>query len=259
MIENKLSELSIHDKLSKYYNLPYNTKDDLYLILLLYANTKCLNSEELKIYNQLVKKLTFDCKSTKNIVFIDSKNKTNWEENNPDCNSRKQWERIALRICNKYSIEIELIPLDTVCDIAYEISKKTLPCEIITAISLQQKLCNLNISVNRSKEECNIDYKLLIEKHPNCELTKKQYVSLVDEGFSYEIVSLIYDNSFKIEVDSKGKITLISPIRKYKLPEDLKINDVIFTSDKKIIHKLLSDYKLSETLKENIINELKQI
>ena len=58
MIENKLSELAVHNKLSKYYNLPYNTRDDLYLILLWYANTKCLNSDELKIYNQLIDSLS---------------------------------------------------------------------------------------------------------------------------------------------------------------------------------------------------------
>ena len=192
-------------------------------------------------------------------MFVNSVNKSIWEENNPECVNRKQWEKIALKICNKYTIEIERIPLDTVCDISFEIVKKTISCEVLTTIALQKKLCDLNITINRTKDECATDYKLLIEKHPSCNLNKKEYFCLIDSNFSFEMVSLIYDNNLSLEVDSKGKVTLISPIRRYKIPDELKVNDVIYTSDKQLIHKILQDYNISKKTKENIINELKQI
>lgn len=259
MIENKLSELGKLNKKSLYYNLPYNTTKDLNLILLSYANTSCLDSEELSVYKNYIKKLTFDCTTSKPTLFVNSVNKSIWEENNPECVNRKQWEKIALKICNKYTIEIEKIPLDTVCDISFEIVKKTISCEVLTTIALQKKLCDLNITINRTKDECATDYKLLIEKHPSCNLNKKEYFCIIDSNFSFEMVSLIYDNNLSLEVDSKGKVTLISPIRRYKIPDELKVNDVIYTSDKQLIHKILQDYNISKKTKENIINELKQI
>jgi hypothetical protein len=253
MIENKLSKLSVKNKLSLYHDLPYNTEDDLKLILLSYANTSCLKNDEVTIYKNLVKKLTFDCKSQDLLVKVNNNNKEFWEENNPECTNRKQWEKIALRICNKYTIEIEVIPINTICDIAFEISKKTISCDVLTSISLQQKLCDLNISVKRTKEECEADYKLLIEKYKDCNITKKEYLKLIDNNFSFEIISLIYDDNLKLEVDSKGKVSLISPIRKYKIPDELKLNDVVY-SNKNLIHKVLDDYNISKNIKENILN-----
>lgn len=261
MINYKLATLSEKHLKSLYYNLPYKSEEALQLILLSYANLECLTDLEKNKYNQLVKKLTFDCPvNKKTTVSIDNTNRNEWEENHPECVNRKTWEKIALRICNKYFVEIEKIPLDTVCDISFEIVKETLSCDLLLAISLQQKLCDLNISVNRTKEECATDYKLLIEKQPTCSLSKKEYMCLIDKNFSFEIINLIYNNSSTLEVDSKGNVTLISPIRKYKIPQELRLNDVIYDSkNKTLAHVILDEYNISKKTKENIINELRTI
>ena len=50
---------------------------------------------------------------------------------------------------------------------------------------------------------------LLLEKHPTCQLSKKEYITLIDSGYSFEILSGLYNNKVSLEVDSKGKTTLI--------------------------------------------------
>lgn len=258
MIENKLSEKSKDLLKSFYYKLPYTDKVVLQLLLLSYGDISCLNTTQLSKYNDKVKSLTFNCKNTTPTVNIDNSNREEWEKNHPECLNRKQWERITLKICYNYSIDIQVTPIETLCDVTFEIVKNTISCDVLTTISLQQKLCDLNISVNRSKEECASDYKILIEKYQDCNISKKEYLKLIDNNFSFEIISLIYKNNLKLEVDSKGNVSLISPIRKYKIPDELKLNDVIY-SNKNLIHKVLDDYNISKNIKENILNELKQI
>jgi hypothetical protein len=256
MILNKISYISTKVEKSLRLGVPCCNEEALILLLLNTADAKCLSKIELQQYNDIIKNLTFDCNTFTNKVKIDSINKEQWEENNPECISRKTWERIAYKICNKYQIDISIEKVDKVCDIAFEISKNIIHCDVLTLISIQQKLCNLDIKIELNKQQCNIDYKLLIEKHPTCQLSKKEYITLIESGYSFEIISGLYNNKVSLEVDSKGKVTLISPISKYKLPEDLKFKEIILDDNKNLLlpKKILEDYNINKTIKKQILD-----
>lgn len=258
MLLNKISVLS--RKIYQSLRLGNICCNDEALILLMLKNAKldCFNKEELNRYKDIVKKYTFDCTVQVNRVTVDSTNKEIWEENNPDCISRKTWERIAYKICNKYQIDISVEKIDKACDIAFEITKNTVHCDVLTLISIQQKLCDLDIKIESNKQQCNIDYKLLIEKHPTCQLSKKEYITLIESGYSFEIISGLYNNKVSLEVDSKGKVTLISPISKYNLPEDLKFKEIVLDSNKNLLlpKKILEGYNINKTIKKQILDGL---
>jgi hypothetical protein len=299
MIEQRLSELSSITKKNLYYGKTCNIEDSLYLSLLKYAVLDCLEKKELIKYNDKIKLLTFDCKKSKNKVKVNLENKEKWEENNPFCINRKQWERIALKICKKYSLDIAIEPiikycnlnleitptinevcsitfsnellekvcetsiniqqLDLICNLALDIVRNNIHCDVLTAISTQQKICELDIKNIRTKSECNIDYKLLVEKYENCNLEKNIYVELINKGFCYNTISVIYNNKLDISIDEDGDPILITPYNSYKIPKEFNFNNIVVTHQqdyKEIIDAILEDYNTSETIKKQLLNEI---
>ncbi len=257
MINNKLNELSKYNRNYLEYKIPYNNQKDLVLMMLNYGNTSCLNKKELQIYNDNITKLTFDCIKPLQEVIVNDEYKEDWEINNPNCVNRKRWEKIAYKICTKYQLQIDITKTDLMCNLAFDIVRKTISCEILTTISLHQKLCELNIKVNRTKEECETDYKLLIESFPNCNLTKKEYITLVNNNYSYEMISNTYKHNLKFEIDSKGNVKLISPIYSYILPDELKFKEVVIDREKNslvLLTKQINDYKINSNIKNLILD-----
>lgn len=261
MINSKLSEVSELVAYQLYYNFPYNCGIDLYLILLKYANTECLSKKELLKYNELVNRLTFDCNTVNKELLIDNTNREAWDLKNPNCTSRKQWEKIALKICDQYNLEITIEQIDKACEIAFDITKNIIDCEVLTSISIQQKMCELGITVDKQADKCSAEYKLLIEKYPTCNISKKEYIELLDNNYSFEIISSIYNKSLSLEVDSRGNTYLVSPISKYKINKDLKFKEVVVDSKGNLVftNKILQDYNINNIKKQQILNEIKFI
>lgn len=289
MINSKLSDISSSIANSYYYKTSYKCEEDLPLILLSKANLSCLDKYELKTYNDRLSSLLFDCKDVKKEVTVNNSNRENWEVNNPSCVSRKQWEKIALKICEKYKIEVifENITddceieidmskttiekdcevdfdvlkknMDKACDIAFDITKKIIDCEVLTAISIQQKMCELKVKVDMNKDKCHAEYKLLIEKYPDCNITKREYITLLDNNFSFEVISSIYSKKLKLEVDSNGHTYLVSPVNTYSLKNDLKFKEIVVDSQTRNItlpERIMNDYKLTNIKKQQLLNEI---
>lgn len=289
MINSKLSKLSTIIVNSLYYKTSYKCKEDLPLILLSKANPDCLDKYELKKYKGLLNTLLFDCVVSEKEVTVNNTNREDWEKNNPSCVSRKQWEKIALKICKQYKLDILLERLndncevdlqilsknnneecdlnfevnkqsmDKICDIAFDISKKIIDCEVLTAISIQQKMCEFNIKVDMNKDKCSAEYKLLIEKYPECNITKREYIKLLDTNFSFEVISSIYQKRLKLEVDSYGKTFLVSPLNKYSIDKDLKFKEIVVDNNTRDIvfpKKILNDYKIPNIKKQQLLNEI---
>lgn len=257
VINNKLNELSKYNRNHLEYKIPYNNQKDITLMLLNYADISCLNKKELQIYKDNITKLTYDCKTSLKEVTVNDDYKEQWELNNPNCVNRKRWEKIAYKICTKYQIQIDITKTDLMCNIAFDIVRNVINCEVLTTLSLHQKLCELNVVVNRTKEECETDYKLLIESYPHCNLTKKEYITLVNNNYSYEMISNTYKHNLKFEIDSKGNIKLISPIYSYSLPEELRFKEVVIDREKNslvLLTKQLNDYKINNNIKNLILN-----
>lgn len=258
MILNKISYISTKIEQSLRLGTPCCNNEALILLLLNSANLKCLNKTELVKYNDIVKTLTYDCNILTPKVIITSNNKEQWEENNPECISRKQWEKIAYKICNKYKIEISIEKINTVCDIAFEITKNIIDCDILPIISLQQKLCDLNIIFEKNTAQCKIDYLLLLEKYPTCNMSLNNYKTLNNSGYSFEMITSLYNKNVELEVDENNNIILTTPINKYILPHDIQFNGVIATSSQNVreLGTLLDSYNINEKIKKQIINEI---
>ena len=296
MINSKLSEISTIVANQLYYGFPYKCNEDLPLILLSKANTDCYNKYQLKKYKDLNQILTYDCKLPSPEVTVDNSNRDDWEITNPGCVSRKQWEKIALKICINYGLDIDnqryqelcKIPdytidkiikecnlnytidkikkscnldytiekIDKICNLAFDITKNVIPCDVLTAISVHKKTCDYNIKLTRTKDECGLDYKLLVEKNPNCNLTRKEYIYLNTCNYSYDIISQIYKNKLAIEIEN-DKVKLVTPLAKYDIGEDLNFKDIVVDNGEKcisLIPNLLKDYTLTNIQKNNILN-----
>ncbi len=255
-ILHNITDLAIkHDKSLR---LGVECNDDLLikLILLKYANYDCLNNEEISKLKGIINTITYSCIINKNRVTVDKSNKEIWESKNPECINRKTWERIAQKICNTYKIEINAEKISTNCDIAFEITKNITNCDVLTAISMQQKLCDYNISIQANENQCKIDYKLILEKYPECKLTLKEYLCLNENGFSYEIISTLYDNNVYLEVDSNNIIVLNTLYSKYELPRDLKFKEIIIKDGQlELPQRILEDFNITTKQKKQIIDE----
>jgi hypothetical protein len=98
----------------------------------------------------------------------------------------------------------------------------------------------------------------LLEKNPNCNLTVKEYIKLIDSGYSFEILSNLYDKNVRLEVSSTGQVTLISPINKYNLPKDLKFKEIVLDKNGNISfpQRILEDYNITNKIKKQLLNEI---
>ncbi len=291
---NKISEVSKKVEKGLKHGHPCCNDDAVILLMLNTAKLSCFSKKERRKYDDLIRGITFDCVSKINKVTVTDNNKNLWETNNPECISRKQWERIAYKMCYRYNIDIfleriqsptcevdfsiegkstecitdiltELIPKscdvyidttrkDTICDLAFDISKNILDCDVLTVISLQQKMCDLNIKIEPSKEQCEAEHKILIEAYPTCTLTKKQYTTLISKNYNYCGLSMIYDKGLEITVDETGECIQTS-LNSYTVGEDLKFKGVV-AKDKKTVKEILNDYKISNIIKTKITNEI---
>ena len=253
---DKICKLSY--KINKGLRLGTPCCDDEALITLLInkADVSCLNNSDLIKYNDLVKTLSFDCHIKHNKVLVTDNNKEEWERNNVECISRKQWEKIALKICNQYKIEIINEKIENTCNVSFDILKETLNCEVLTTISTLQKICDLNIIIDFNKDKCNIEYKLLLEKYPTCNLNVKEYYTLIKSGYSFEIISNLYKNKVYLEIDNKGKVNLKTHYNNYILPNDLKFKDIIIDDKNniQIVKRIIDDFNISEKTKKQILD-----
>ena len=258
-MNNKIAEVSSLIANQLYYKLPYKCGIDLHLILLQQANIDCYTSKELQKYKDIVQSLIYGCTISASEITIDNTNREQWDINNPGCTSRKQWEKIAYKICDQYRLEFIIEDINKTCDIAFDITRNIIDCEVLTSISIQQKLCSLDITVDKQADKCSAEYKLLIEKYPTCNISKREYIYLLDNSYSFEIISSIYDKSLQLEVDPYGNTHLVSPLSKYQIDKDLKFKEIIVDSNSKDLvftNKILEDYNINNIKKQQLLNEI---
>lgn len=291
---NRISEVSTKIEKGLKYGHPCCDDEALIVLLLNTANTTCFNKKQLRIYNDIIKSLKFSCDPLLTKVIVIDNGKEAWETAHPECISRKQWERIAYKICYKYNIDIfiekekedtcdlsfdiegsntecitdilidmisnscdifiETTKKEKICDLAFDISKNVIDCDVLTVISLQQKMCDLNIKIEPSKEQCEAEHKILIETYPTCTLTKKQYTALISRNYNYCGISMIFDKGLEFTVNEDTECITTS-LNTYSTNEDLKCKSVI-AKDKKTVKEILNDYKISNIIKTKITNEV---
>lgn len=266
--------MNLLTKISEFSNKAYNNISNLipfkcdgdYLILLKQVDLNCYSKDELHKYNQLVNNLTFDCKLAKEVVTVDGSNFEEWVKENPNCVGLELWERIAKQICIDYHITLNISKIDKTCplpnlnitvkdiqcNIGLEITRNIICPEVLTVISVNKYLCKTDFKVVRTIDECTIDYKLLSEKYPFLNLTKKEYFRLIDNKFSYKMIDCIYSNNLKLQLNN-DKIYLDTNYNLYDI-DSIDLEKILITKDRgaKLLIQLIEDFQI--TNKQRILN-----
>jgi hypothetical protein len=124
----------------------------------------------------------------------------------------------------------------------------------LTGISLQQQLCKYDFSIEKSIGECYYSHKILIESHPKCNLTLKDYHKLINEKYSHTLINEIYSSGLSIQITKDGVIKLQTLIDDYNLPNDITTENILLSNDCTILNNFFRDYNLPEEIKRKIMD-----
>lgn len=135
----------------------------------------------------------------------------------PACITYDSWNKFANFICG--AIGVTITAEVEKCDFVFEVSRKIIPCNVLFALSVHREMCDLKFKVNRTKDECAIDYTLLIEQVPECNLNFKTYLSYVHKhNLSFPIIKEIYSSGLTLAT-IEDDVTICTPINNYSLKE----------------------------------------
>lgn len=222
-----------------------------------------------KIYsavNSMVSRVSYHCEAN---VSVDTSNKTAWELSHPYCITRSRWEELAYVICNDLSIKFEII--DKSCDLTFDLATNTISCDTIAALSVYDKMCELNYKVSRTEKECLLDYNLLIENHPDCDIDYRLYKELIACNLSYDIINQILCDNTNLGIVN-GKPSIRTLVGDYIIGSDFSFKQVIAPSQcgdslcrtegscttdyPSFLKRLMSDYNLTKAQKEAILSKI---
>lgn len=223
---------------------------------------KCLCSQELKTIFERVERFE-KCETAATNVLIQTDE--NWVKQNLLCASREDWEQYALALCSLLRLEIRvdrLESLDTTCNIAFEITKSQKFCDILVAAAIIQHVCEIGYSLQVTKEQCKLEWKLLIEKNPECEIDLQTYISCREAGLTYDVVQLILDAGLNIQTKD-GELFLLGLLQEYKLnslfftemPPKTEETAEFYKSPKSFTEKYLRDYNINDSIIEKILSK----
>lgn len=235
-----------------------------------YNQTPCLGDTTIQNLVGLIYKNTNPApiKCSDNVQ-IDNSGVDAWLLAHPYCVTRARWEELAYRICNDLTIKFEVI--DKSCDLTFDLSTSTLSCDTVAALSLYSKMCELDYKVTRTEKECQTDYSLLLERHPDCNLTYRLYKELIECNLSYDIINQILCDNVNLNIIN-GKPTIKSIMGDYVLGSDFSFKQVLAPSkcadtlckaegsctldSAGFLKRLMSDYGLTKAQKEDILSKV---
>jgi hypothetical protein len=225
-------------------------------------NVKCLCAQDLKnIFETIERFEKCDTAATNVLVQTDE----NWVKQNLLCASREDWEQYALALCSLLKLEIRVDrqeSLDTTCNIAFEITKSEKFCDIIVAAAVIQHVCEIGYSLNVTKQQCKIEWKLLLEKNPSCNIDLKTYISCKELGLTYDVIQLILDAGLDVQTQD-GELFLIGLLQEYKLnslfftqmPANTEETSSFYKNPKAFVEKYLREYNLNESIIQKILEK----
>ena len=232
-----------------------------------YEVTPCLGDKAIQNLVGLIHKNTNPAplKCADNVQ-IDNKGVDAWLLAHPYCATRARWEELAYKICNDLSITFEVI--DKSCNLTFDLSTTTLSCDTIAALSVYDKMCELDYTITRTEKECLADYNLLIENHPDCDITYRLYKELIECNLSYDIINQILCDNVNLNIID-GKPTIKSLMGDYVIGSDFSFKQVVAPSRcadtlckaegsctmdyAGFLKRLMSDYNLTKAQKEAIL------
>lgn len=213
---------------------------------------QCLSSDKIQCIIEKVKDIV--PKSPRGVprkdLTIDDSLENLWIKSHPQCVTYNKWNKYSKILCDNLGVDLK-IELQS-CNFALEVTKKIIPCEVLLSAEVFTRATNeLNMEVSRtSAKECKIDWELLLEKTPSCDLTLDAYKELVQEGnVSFDIIKEVYGCDLELEIDKLQEpceVVLKTKLGRYKL-KDIAVSraKLIANGHKVKIDEeiLLQDYK----------------
>lgn len=223
---------------------------------------QCLCSQEINHLFETIERFEkCDTAATNVLVQTDE----NWVKQNLLCASREDWEQYALALCSLLKLEIRvdrLESLDTTCNIAFEITKSQQFCDILIATAVIQHACEIGYSLNVTKQQCKLEWELLLEKNPDCDIDLQTYISCKEAGLTYDVIQLILDAGLNIQTQD-GELFLLGLLQEYKLnslfftqmPPNTEETSSFYKDPKSFVQKYLREYNLNETIIQKILEK----
>lgn len=252
LIKNRYScdleyESSLKDKISKlntYYKILNRLKDQS-----LSGYEICLDKESLQcLIEKIIRIIGKNCVPELKDYCIDKSREDEWVVKNPYCRSYEDWEKWSKFLCEKLHLNISS-ETEKLTSLILEITQETITPNVLLAISAYTEVReNLNLKISRSDDEIKLDFKLLLEKIPSCNLNLNIYQEMIkNHKLSFDIVKTIYDEGLSLEL-TKQNVELKTPVNVYNLsqlsgeinPSYLKKFGMKTTLNKQ---DLLQDYK----------------
>lgn len=259
-IENKISELSIN-RINNYYDSNYCEDNISELILYKFLLEKyikdSLRGSECTCIENIEKLISKLFKYIPKVQDIDSNVNREaeilWIKNNVQCTSKAKWKKLAYKICHEINIDISLIPIDTLCDLAVDIHLETLSCDVIEAVSVSSVSCKNNVEVNRTDKECKLDYKILLENVKDAPSFNTYMKAVRQHHMTFDQILDIYKSGAKLEEGSNGCM-LTTQLRSYPLSElsfkgyfeSEKVDNGLIKPKPSNIKKYTQDYKQTQ-------------
>ena len=159
-------------------------------------------------------------------------------------------------------IAAELSVEDIKCNIAFEITKNQLFCDFIIALSIIKHACDMGLHFEMSKEQCKIEWNLIVEKNPECNIDLKTYILCKELGMTYDLVQLIINAGLDLQTKN-GELFILGLLQEYRfnslsfsgVPAETDETKQFYSNPKAFVEKYLKDYNLSALTIQKILNK----
>lgn len=229
------------EKLNKYMEIMQDYWEKLY-----YGACPCLRICDIQyIIEKALTIIGMNCDTLpRKDVIVNNENEEEWIAKNPYCVSKADWERLTTRICDTIDLRFDIQEQkELACDITFDIVRNQISCDVLTAIDFYVEACDKGLKVSRTDEECEYDFKLLLEKVPECNIDLKLYKELVDcYNMSFDIIESICSSGLSIDIDREKDCPVIKT----------QLNSYDITCLAADIKATRSDYEFLEQLGINV-------
>ena len=177
------------------------------------------------------------------------------------------YEQALWDVCNKFNvvytitnstdITVNSAQCPIISDIVFDIQQNNISEKCLLTLNivsfLQDNCKDYNYTI--SKEKCNLAFDTLISKYPSCNLTRKQYQTLINtSNWTPLLIENIYSDNYSI---INGGNTLKTLLKEYDLQDQLCFNSgqtEYFAGRQAYLEEVITD--LPDTLKIKIIDSL---
>lgn len=261
-------EVKTDEKILRYLPILYK-----YVEVLLFNERTCLKindgcySDLNKILGEINRITVFN---ERHRLGITVENNYEWALQHPDCLTYSRWNKLSHMICE--SLGVKIVIEKKMCDMTYNLSKDIVNCDTFAAISLYNKACQIGLKIQKDEIKCNTEYKLLISKYPDCNLSYKLYKELKDCNMTYDIIeTIICKGGHDLEILGNDVI-MNSALGHFNLNKDIAVQNIIEPGKiastlckirgtnkiggKQFMELLASDYKLNQENKDILLKTL---